>query len=146
MTRLTQIDDVLFPITERPIFVSLASPAGDKWKPVSNKKAIVNASSGRVVGVVSHNYQLVTNRQALDWALQCCRTVFPETKVSEWEVTTIDAPSTAGYCRIDLMHSLAKLNFSFPSPKGRPDVFGPFIRVTNSYNGLRALAVPTASI
>jgi hypothetical protein len=34
---------------------------------------------------------------------------------------------------------LTTLNFNLGSPQGPPDLFGPFIRVTNSYNGLRAL-------
>jgi hypothetical protein len=37
------------------------------------------------------------------------------------------------------VHNSTALDFSLVSPEGRPDVFGPFIRVTNSYNGLRAL-------
>ena len=42
-----------------------------------------------------------------------------------------------------LLHRLSAqfdgTRFSLVSPQGRPDVFGPFIRVTNSYNALRAL-------
>jgi Domain of unknown function (DUF932) len=32
------------------------------------------------------------------------------------------------------------LDFSVVSPQERPDVYGPFVRVSNSYNGLRALS------
>jgi hypothetical protein len=67
-------------------------------------------------------------------AATCART-----NSSEWTVKAIDAPSTAGHCCIDLVHNSTALDFSLVSPQGRPDVFGPFIRVTNSYNGLRAL-------
>jgi hypothetical protein len=62
------------------------------------------------------------------------------TSSSEWEAKAVDAPSTGGHCCIDLVHNSTILDFSLVSPAGRPDVFGPFIRVTNSYNGLRALA------
>ena len=140
MARLTQLDDVLFPVGEHPIFVNIKNLSGEKQISFPAKKAIVHGATGQVLGIVSRRYKLVSNRQALDWAFQCCRTVFPETNSSEWEVRAIDAPSTAGHCCIDLVHNLATLNFSFASPHGRPDVFGPFIRVTNSYNGLRALA------
>lgn len=95
--------------------------------------------TGRVLGIVSRGYRLVSNRQALEWTFQCCRTVFPETDSSEWAVKAIDAPSTAGHCCLDLVHNSTILDFSLVSPEGRPDVFGPFIRVTNSHNGLRAL-------
>jgi hypothetical protein len=138
MARLSQLDDVLFPVGEHPIFASVEDPPSEKLILVRDKKAIVHGTTGRVLGIVSRSYRLVSNRQALSWAQQCCR---PETKNSEWEVKAIDGPSTTGYCHIDLLHNLATLNFSLTSPQGRsPDVFGPFVRVTNSYNGSRALA------
>jgi hypothetical protein len=93
-----------------------------------------------VLGVVSRGYRLVSNREALDMAYACCRTVFPENKPQEWEVRAIDAPATGGHCFIDLAHNSTTLDFTYVPAKDRPDAFGPFIRVTNSYNGLRALA------
>jgi len=140
MPRLNQLDEVLFPVEEHPVFVAVRMASGERRLPVPEKKAIVNAKSGRVLGVVSRGYRLVTNRQALDWAFQCCRTVFPETRPGEWEVRTTDAPATGGHCFIDLVHNSTALDFTFVPAKERPDAFGPFMRVTNSYNGLRALA------
>jgi len=140
MPRLTQVDDVLFPVEEHPVFVSVPTESGERRLSVPEKKAIVNKKTNRVLGVVSRGYRLVTNREALDWAYQCCQTAFPETKPGEWEVKATDAPGTAGHCFIDLVHNSAALDFQFVPAKDRPDAFGPFIRVTNSYNGLRALA------
>jgi len=139
MPRLTNLDDVLFPVAVYPVFVSLPHRDGVRPLRVPDKKAIVNGSNSRVLGVVSSTYRLVTNREALDLGFQCCRTVFPETRPSEWEVNATDAPSTGGHCAIDLKHNSTALDFSFVPATERPDVFGPFIRVTNSYNGLRAL-------
>ena len=139
MPRLSQLDDVLFPVGEHPVFVSVQSPSGQKRISVPDKKAIVHGATNRVLGIVSCGYRLVSNRQALEWAFQCCHAVFPETNSSEWKVKTIDAPSTAGYCCIDLVHNSTALDFSPVAPQGRPESFGPFIRMTNSYNGLRAL-------
>jgi len=140
MPRLTQIDDVLFPVEEHPVFASIKTESGERRLAIPDKKAIVNCDSGRVLGVVSRGYRLVSNHEALDWACECCRTVFPETKPGEWEVRAIDAPGTGGHCFIDLAHNSTALDFTFVPAKDRPDAFGPFIRVTNSYNGLRALA------
>jgi len=140
MPRLTQLDDVLFPVQEHPVFASVQTESGEQRLPIPDKKAIVNCDSGRVLGVVSRGYRLVSNREALDMACECCRTVFPETTPGEWEVRATDAPATGGHCFIDRTHNSTKLDFAFVPAKGRPDVFGPFIRVTNSYNGLRALA------
>ena len=125
---------------EHPVFVSVRTKSVEQRLPVPDKKGIVNVKSGRVLGVVGRGYRMVTNREALDWADQCCRTVFPETKPEEWEVKASDAPATASYCSIDLVHNSTALDFTFVPAKDRPEVFGPFIRVTNSYNGLRALS------
>ena len=139
MPRLTNLDEVLFPVAEHPVFVSVPNGAGERRVPVPDKKAIVNMKRDRVLGVVSRGYRLVPNRQALDWAFECCRTVFPETQPGEWEVNATDAPGTGGHCTIDLTHNSTALDFSFVPASKRPDAFGPFIRVSNSYNGLRAL-------
>lgn len=140
MPRLNNLDEVLFPVEEHPVFAIIKTGSGERRLPVPEKKAIVNRTTGRVLGVVSRGYRLVSNREALDMAIDCCRTVFPETKPEEWEVRAIDAPTTAGHCFIDLAHNSIALDFEFVPAKDRPDAFGPFIRVTNSYNGLRALA------
>lgn len=138
--RLSQLEDVLFPVEEHPVFVAVRDESGERRLPAREKKAIVNVASQRVLGIVSREYRLVTNREALEWAYQCCRSVFPNTNAAEWDVTATDGPSTGGYCRIDLMHRTAALDFGDVRPGKRPEAFGPFIRVTNSYNGLRALA------
>jgi hypothetical protein len=92
------------------------------------------------VGVVSQGYRLVSNREALDWGYECCRTVFPDTHPQEWQVNATDAPSTGGHCFIDIVHNSASLDFRNVVAGQRPETYGPFIRVTNSYNGLRALS------
>jgi hypothetical protein len=140
MPRLTQLDDVLFPVEEHPVSVDVRTKSGVRRLPVPNKKAIVNTKTDRVLGVVSRGYRLVTNSEALGWAYQCCRTVFPDTKSGEWEIKVSDAPQSGGHCFIDFVHNSTALDFTFVPAKDRPDAFGPFIRVTNSYNGLRALA------
>ena len=140
MPRLDKLDDVLFPVDEHPVFVSFTDRTGERRLPVPEKKAIVNRANEHVLGIVSRDYRLVSNREALDLAYQCCGKVFPETKTGEWEVKATDAPKTAGYCHIDLVHNSTALDFNAVPAAERPEVFGPFIRVTNSYNGLRALA------
>lgn len=140
MARLTTLPDVCFPVAERPVYSTVDGPSGERHLPIPGKKAIVNCSTGRVLGVVSRDYRLVTNKQALAWAYECCRAVFPRHRSAEWAVSATDAPATGGHCHIDLVHRSAALDFGDVRPGQRPEAFGPFIRVTNSYNGLRALA------
>jgi hypothetical protein len=140
MPRLNRVEDVMFPVEEHPVFAHVQDGSGERRVTVPDKKAIVNMNTDRVLGIVSRGYRLVTNREALHWARQCCQTTFPETKQSEWKVNATDAPGTGGHCFIDLVHNSSALDFQFVLAQDRPDAFGPFIRVTNSYNGLRALA------
>ena len=140
MPRLNKLDDVLFPVEEHPVFVSVIEKGNERRLAVPEKKAIINRNTSRVLGIVSRGYRLVSNQEALDMARQCCGKVFPETKSSEWNVDITDAPMTAGYCHIDLVHNSNALDFNAVPAAERPEVFGPFIRVTNSFNGLRALA------
>ncbi len=140
MPRLTDLNDVLFPVKAHPVFVSIKGPSGERRVAVPDKKAIVNCKTDRVLGIVSRDYRLVTNREALNWAHECCRTVFPETQPSEWKVKAADAPGTGGHCFIDLAHNSTALDFKDLPARDRPEVYGPFIRVTNSYNRVRALA------
>ena len=72
MPRLTQLDDILFPVEVHPVFVSVHTKSSERRLAVPDKMAIVNAQTDRVLGVVSRSYRLVTNHQALDWAYQCC--------------------------------------------------------------------------
>jgi hypothetical protein len=138
--RVSQLEEVLFPVEEHPVYVVVQEPSGERRLPAPHKKAIVDTASHRVLGIVSRDYLLVTNREALEWAYECCRRVFPDTQRAEWDVSHTDGPSTAGYCRIDLVHRTAALDFGDVRPGKRPEAFGPFIRVTNSYNASRALA------
>ena len=141
MARLTELDHLLFPVEERFVFASVADASGkERLVRVTEKKAIVNRSNSHVLGIVGRDYRLVTNREALDMAFKCASAVFPDTKASEWVVETVDAPSTAWCCFFDVVHNSAALDFTFVPATKRPDAFGPFIRVTNSYNSLRALA------
>ena len=139
MSRISSLDSILFPVQQHAVYVSLPNPTGELRLTVPDKKAIVNARNNRVLGIVGNAYRLVTNSQALEWANQCCRTVFPEAAPDEWKVSAVDAPATGGHCFFDLVHNSAALNFDFVSPGARPEIYGPFIRVANSYNGLRAL-------
>jgi len=127
MPRLTQLDDILFPVEEHPVFVSAYADTKERRISVPNKKALVNTRNYRVLGVVSRDYRLVTNREALNLAYECCGQAFPETKPAEWAVQASDAPQTGGYCYIDLAHNSAQLDFSLVQANKRPDAFGPFI-------------------
>ena len=53
MSRLAKIEDILFPVEEHPVFVHVKMKSGERRLPVSDKKAILNSKTNRVLGVVS---------------------------------------------------------------------------------------------
>jgi len=135
MPRLHELDDVMFEVAMRPIFVKV----GSRETQARGSQAIVEMPTGRVVSVVGRSYRLVSHAEALDLAHGCARAAFPETKSGEWQVASVDAPSTGGTCSIDLAHNSSALDFSGLAASDKPEVYGPFVRVTNSYNRTRAL-------
>ncbi len=60
--RLNQLEDVLFPVEEYPVFVGVRDESGERRLTAPNKKAIVHVASQRVLGIVSRDYRLVTNQ------------------------------------------------------------------------------------
>lgn len=123
-----------------PIYVR--TPNNSQGFAVPGKQAVIDSETDNVLGVVSTGYRLVTNREACAYARKCAAAAFPNTKEDEWEILVADAPRSKCYCHIDLYHKTGKLDFDYVMVGTRedvPDVYGPYVRVTNSYNGQRAL-------
>ncbi len=142
MPRITNVEELFFPVETQPIFTKPSGNHSGMEIPISNRMAILNGRTNEVLGVVSKDYRLVTNREACDYARKCARAVFEETTEDEWEIFAVDAPPSAIYCHVDLRHRTEKLNFDYVmagTREGVPDTYGPYIRVTNSYNAQRAL-------
>lgn len=135
MPRLHTLNEVMFEVALQPLYVKV----GDREVQARDSQAVVEMPSGRVLGVVGRAYRLVSHAEALGLAHDCARAAFPETRASEWQVASVDAPSTGGTCFIDLAHNSAALDFSALAASQKPEVYGPFVRVTNSYNRTRAL-------
>jgi hypothetical protein len=137
MARLSKLPEILFPVALAPLHVRLDT----REVPVNDSRAVVDTRSGRVLGVVGRGYRLVTHEQALELAFECARAAFPETKPAEWQVDAVDATSTGSTCFIDLRHNSATLEFEGLPTELKPEVYGPFVRVVNSYNRSRALGL-----
>ena len=142
MRRITNPDELFFPVTTQPVYTRPTDVRLATEIAISNRQAVVNVSTNEVLGVVGKDYRLVTNREACAYARQCAKAVFPNTIEDEWEIFSADAPQSGIYCHIDLRHSTGGLDFNYVmvgTREGVPDAYGPYMRVTNSYNGLRAL-------
>ena len=136
-----EFHDVFFPVEIGPVCVRVGEGKGTEYIEVEGRQAVIETETKRVISVVSDQYQLVTNRQALGFAVECCKTAFGELYAErEWRLHAY-APPSGGWCRIDLEHVSGDLEFSTSPREAVPDVFGPFVRVVNSYDRSHALTI-----
>lgn len=137
VARITKIDDLMFPVELRPVYTSIKIDGKESQIEVPNSRIVVNNKSGRPLGVVSSNYKLITNREAVDLGIKCCAELFGAYEASNIEIFNVDAPSTGSYCHIDLVHKNYVMNLW--DEKKQSDIYIPYVRITNSYNTSRAL-------
>ncbi len=138
MKHPTSVQDLLFDVEQVPIEAIVGSNGSTRRISIPGKKALVNQLTGLVLGVVSRDYRVVTNQEAVNLARDVCEKAFPGLSSVEWEAKRAAAPRTLSYAFIDLMHRTHVLNY-MGSEIGKDDPFTPFLRVTNSFNGARAL-------
>ena len=139
MLHSCNLEDVLYPVELHPISANVTAESSVS---IPNRQAVVNMDNKQVVGVVGHEYKLITNKKALEAGRNCCNVIYPETKSSDWEVNAVSAPASKSFCHIDLA-----LNSKSPylqyllteKTKENREAFGIFLRITNSYDTSRAL-------
>lgn len=136
--RVANYKELMFNVRTVPVFAKLPTVEPGSLKPIPGKMAVVDSTNNRVISVVSSSCQLVPNKHALKYARQCCAAAVPELPSGEWDVGGAYAPQSHGHCHIDLQHKTANLDFSAVAAAQKPDAYGPYVRVTNSYNGTRA--------
>ncbi len=144
--RITDYNKLLFDVRVVPVYADLGdSPEDSSDLPsrptlIPRKRAIINCTNNNVLSVVSKSYQVVKHADAIEYGRQCCKQAFPDLSEGDWQVQRTDGPSTGSYCHVDIEHSSAELNFDGVGAGDKPDTYGPYIRVTNSYNLSRALS------
>jgi len=132
------VEDLLFDVEQVPIEAVVGSNGSTRRISIPGKKALIHQGTGLVLGVVSRDYRVVTNQEAVNMARDVCQQAFPGLSSVEWEAKRAAAPSTLSYAFIDLVHKTHVLNY-WDSEIKKDDPFTPFLRVTNSFNGARAL-------
>jgi hypothetical protein len=138
MKRQTTVQELLFGVDQVPVEAVVETNGQTRRISIPGKKALVNKRTGIVLGVVSRDYRVVTNQEAVNLAREACGIAFPGISPLEWEAKRAAAPRTLSYAHIDLMHKTHVLNY-WDSEIKKDDPFTPFLRVTNSFNGARAL-------
>lgn len=130
MARNTNINEQLFPVWEQPVYLE------HQTKPIRGFKAIAgspNGSSPTVFSIVSENYQLVSNKEALEMGKQIHAKLFPNAQQDSFEIFNVIAPASKSFCEIDIIDK----NYTFNI--WQQEVYVPFVRIHNSYNRTRSL-------
>jgi hypothetical protein len=132
--------DWFFPIEEAPVFASVTCNGKVTDIRVPHRKALVAADTGDIVGIVGAGYQVFTNQQAVTLCHKFCLEAFPDTKPSEWTFVEGHGPGTRSWAAMDIHHRAHAMNL-WGNDGGPSETFTPFVRITNSYNGSRALRI-----
>jgi hypothetical protein len=131
------IGSMFFPVELRDVFVPTytvekelfgSRKTGEKLRKIPRMQAVYDVEQCCVFAVVSGNYRLVTNREAVDLGRKCFNKVFSLTGAQNLEVYNITTPKTRSFCHIDFCHK------EFTFTPWQDDPWFPFLRVTNSYN------------
>ena len=105
----------------------------DKIK-VIDYNAVVNVKNREILCVVSSQYHLITNKQALELGKKAFVKLFPSVKESDLIPYKVISSSRKTFCHIDLVHNSVNFNV------WEQDTWLPFIRITNSYNRTHKLS------
>lgn len=140
MNRNPSRSDWFFPIEEAPVFASVTHSGKVRDVRVPHKKALVAADTGDIVGIVGAGYKVFTNQQAVTMCYKFCLEAFPDTTPSEWTFVEGHGPGTRSWAAMDIHHRAHAMNL-WGNEGGASETFTPFVRITNSYNGSRALRI-----
>ena len=130
MSRNTNISEILFPVECKPVYLE------NQRNPIHGFKAITAAipDKGEVTfSVVSNNYELISNADALELGKTIHKKLFPDATSNSFEIFNIISPDTKSFCQIDIIDKNYALNI------WEKEVYLPFIRIQNSYNRTRIL-------
>lgn len=140
MRRNSPRADWFFPIEEAPVLVTITHKGKARDVRVPNKKALIAADTGDIVGIVGAGYKVFTNQQAVTLCHKFCLEAFPDTTPAEWTFVEGHGPGTRSWAAMDIHHRAHAMNL-WGNEGGASETFTPFVRITNSYNGSRALRI-----
>lgn len=130
MVRNTNIQQVLFPVELKPVFAEGSRRPIEGYKAVTGKvdSPFEIFETERVFTIVSDNYVLIPNKDALEMAKDIHSRLFPSGTSDSFEIFNIKTPGTLGSCHIDIIDKHHKLNIL------KNEIYVPFVRIQNSYN------------
>jgi len=126
-----QINELLYPVSLLPIYA--VSDVGHNKRftnETKRHKAIVNKNTNEIVSVVSNNYKLLPNKEAIERGKEAFHSLFSNVNMDELIPFKVIAPGSLASCHIDFIHRDVQLSHR----DWEQDSWFPFLRVSNSYN------------
>lgn len=130
-SRKTDLSALLFPVALEPIYLANMVTPIDKFKAVAGFPH--DLSYKTVFCVVTDNYELLSNEEAITIAKSVYKRVFKAVDMKTMDVFNLIYPETKSFCHIDFVQK------NYEGNVWAEEVYLPFIRVTNSYNRTRKL-------
>ncbi|MDA1006922.1 MAG: DUF932 domain-containing protein, partial [Verrucomicrobia bacterium] len=136
-TRTSKLD-WLFGVDEAPVYATVTHKGVVRELRLPHKKALVAGDTGEVVGIVGSGYKVFTNQEAVELGFRFCHEAFPDTKPAEWTFVEGHGPRKRSWVAMDIHHQAHAMNLM--GSRGKiSELYTPFVRITNSYNGTRAV-------
>lgn len=138
--RANKLKSILFTVKELQVYVDLDNKLNlfndtqeDRLLQAENYKAIVNIDTKVILSIVSRNYVLITNEDAIKLGKEAFRQLFPSINSEDLIPYKIISSLRNTFCYIDILHK----DISFKTMDQA--TWFPFIRITNSYNRTKKL-------
>lgn len=126
-----ELQDLLFPVEIGDVQVKLPD---NRSINADHFKGIVRTDNDKIFSIVTNNYKLITNLEALNTGIDIFNQLFRGLNANEIRPFHLLYPSTYSYCHIQLIHE--KVNFQV----FEQDTWLPFLQISNSYNRTFALS------
>jgi hypothetical protein len=131
-----QLEELYFPVELIPMISEefLSEDSNRNRIDIKGYFAIVNKRNNECLSVVSSDYRLIPNQEAIAIGRRAFTSLFPSVKEEDLIPYKVIASRRKSFCHIDLVHKEVNFNIF------EQDTWFPFIRITNSYNKMYALS------
>jgi hypothetical protein len=134
MTRKTDISEINFEVLMKPVYTKKKS-----YSELGKYMAVIGILNKKetVFSVVSKNYFLISNTDAIKLGKKIFSEFFPSAEENSLKIFNINYPQTKSFCNIDIANCCHVFNI------WEKEVYVPFMRITNSYNRTKTLRFET---
>lgn len=125
-----KLKQIMFPVALIDLFTDrfIDESGSEKGLKVKEYKAVINLRSTEIYSVVSNDYYLLTNEEALELGKKVFVKLFPIIEKDDLMLLNVTFSKRLTFSFIDLIHNSVKFDV------WEQETWLPFLRITNSYN------------